>query len=227
MSQQDLFRNPLSRPPVAVAWGAGVDSTAMIIEMHRRGEPIDIVLHALTKWENPLTDRYVEYFTRWMDQHAKVGQYGFMVRDPGAGRVLRGPGGRALIHYPLVPSVLRRLQEGAAVLAELLLRGGATEVLTGLGKQRFVHTVAEAEAIRRLPLTATDYRIAAFHPLGTCRMGASPQTSVVDFDHRVHGTDNLYVIDGSSVPTSLGVDPQVTIMAMASRAASGLAARLG
>jgi len=67
MQQNDLFRAPLDRSPVAVAWGAGVDSTAMIIEMHRRGEPIDIVLHALTKWENPLTDRYVEYFTEWMD----------------------------------------------------------------------------------------------------------------------------------------------------------------
>ncbi|WP_298842228.1 hypothetical protein [uncultured Salinicola sp.] len=79
MSQQDLFREPLKRPPVAVAWGAGVDSTAMIIEMHRRGEPIDIVLHALTKWENALTDRYVEYFTQWMDQqgipNARVQNY--------------------------------------------------------------------------------------------------------------------------------------------------------
>jgi choline dehydrogenase-like flavoprotein len=174
----------------------------------------------------PLMPLEGQELTRWMDQHDRVGQYGFMVRDPGAGRVMRGPGGRALIHYPLVPSVLRRLQEGASVLAELLLRGGATEVLAGLGKQRFVHTVAEAEAIRRLPLTATDYRIAAFHPLGTCRMGTDAKNSVVDFDHRVHGTNNLYVIDGSSVPTSLGVNPQVTIMAMATRAAHGLAARL-
>lgn len=68
MSQHDLFAAPLERQPVAVAWGAGVDSTAMIIEMHRRGEPIDIVLHAMTKWENPLTDEYVEYFTAWMDE---------------------------------------------------------------------------------------------------------------------------------------------------------------
>lgn len=68
MQQNDLFQAPLKRQPVAVAWGAGVDSTAMIIEMHRRGEPIDIVLHALTKWENPLTDQYIEYFTAWMDE---------------------------------------------------------------------------------------------------------------------------------------------------------------
>ena len=68
MSQHDLFAAPLARQPVAVAWGAGVDSTAMIVEMHRRGEPIDIVLHALTKWENPLTDEYINYFSAWMDE---------------------------------------------------------------------------------------------------------------------------------------------------------------
>jgi len=68
MNQRDLFAEPLVRQPVAVAWGAGVDSTAMIVEMHRRGEPIDIVLHALTKWENPLTDEYIEYFSAWMDE---------------------------------------------------------------------------------------------------------------------------------------------------------------
>lgn len=65
--QSDLFSADLERAPVAIAWGAGVDSTAMIIEMHNRGEPIDVVLHALTKWENPLTDEYIEYFTAWMD----------------------------------------------------------------------------------------------------------------------------------------------------------------
>ncbi len=165
--------------------------------------------------------------TRWMHRHDQVGQYGFMIRDPSSGRVVRGPRGRALIHYPLAPRVLDRLQEGAAVLAELLLRGGGREVLAGLGKCRFVRTMDEARAIRDLKLGPADYRIAAFHPLGTCRMGRSPEDSVVDFDHRVHGTDNLYVIDGSSVPTSLGVNPQVTIMAMATRAAAGLAARLG
>ena len=48
----------------------------------------------------------------------------------------------------------------------------------------------------------------------------------MDGENRVFGTDNLYVIDGSSVPSSLGVNPQVTIMAMALRAAECLEARL-
>ena len=66
----------------------------------------------------------------------------------------------------------------------------------------------------------------AFHPLGTCRMGPSAADGVVDGENRVFGTENLYVVDGASVPSSLGVNPQVTIMAMALRAAEGLEARL-
>ena len=50
--------------------------------------------------------------------------------------------------------------------------------------------------------------------------------NMVDFEHRVHGTENLYVVDGASVPSSLGVNPQVTIMAMALRAGALLDARL-
>ncbi len=57
-------------------------------------------------------------------------------------------------------------------------------------------------------------------------MGTSAADGVVDGEHRVFRTDNLYVVDGSSVPSSLGVNPQVTIMAMALRAAEGLEARL-
>jgi choline dehydrogenase-like flavoprotein len=70
-----------------------------------------------------------------------------------------------------------------------------------------------------------DFSLLGAHPLGTCAMGSSSQTGVVDFEHRVFGTDNLYVVDGSSVPSSLGVNPQMTIMAMALRAGEMLAAQ--
>jgi choline dehydrogenase-like flavoprotein len=46
-------------------------------------------------------------------------------------------------------------------------------------------------------------------------MGADPATSVVDPDGRVWGWENLYVADASVFPTSLGVNPQVTTMAVA------------
>ena len=54
----------------------------------------------------------------------------------------------------------------------------------------------------------------------------SPAAGVVDFDYRVFGTENLHIVDGSVVPTSLGVNPQVTIMSMALRAADIIASKL-
>jgi len=165
--------------------------------------------------------------TRWMDAFRRVGQFGFMVKDPGVGRVRRGPGGRPLVQYPPARATLDAIAVGSATLAEILLRGGASEVLTCIGTHPRVRTVEVARALASLHLQPHNLRLAAFHPLGTCRVGAGPKLGVTDFEHRVFGTDNLYVIDGSSVPTSLGVNPQITIMAMAHRAAERLAVRLG
>ncbi len=164
--------------------------------------------------------------TRWMDAADRVVQYGFMVRDHNTGRVLRGPGGRPLIHYSLSPDLLDLFARGAAVLAELLLAGGAESVLTGVRGEESVDSRGAARALRHRIRSPGQLRLAAFHPLATCRMAASADEGVVDFEHRVFGTDNLYVVDGSSVPSSLGVNPQITIMAMATRAADRLGARL-
>lgn len=164
--------------------------------------------------------------TRWMDQLDHVGQYGFMVRDHNDGQVRRGPNGRPLILKSVSNDVLELFKRGSAVLAELLLRGGAAEVATGIAGVGNVETIADARAISTAPVKARDFRSMAFHPLGTCAMGANARSGVVDFNHRVFGTQNLYVVDGSSVPTSLGVNPQVTIMSMALRAADVLSAQL-
>ena len=63
----------------------------------------------------------------------------------------------------------------------------------------------------------------AFHPLGTARAGADPARSVVDPHLEVHGVHGLHVADGSVVPSSLGVNPQITIMALALSVAIGIA----
>ncbi len=65
-----------------------------------------------------------------------------------------------------------------------------------------------------------------FHPLGTCRMGVDPRTSVVDPDHAVHDVPGLYIVDGSVVPSPPGVNPQMTIMALSHRAADAVHRRL-
>ena len=53
------------------------------------------------------------------------------------------------------------------------------------------------------------------HILGGCVMGQTPEDGVVDFRGQVHGYPNLYVADGSNVPANLGVNPSLTITAIA------------
>jgi cholesterol oxidase len=56
-------------------------------------------------------------------------------------------------------------------------------------------------------------------------MAKSPKYGVVDENHETFGVKNLFVVDGSVVPTAIGVNPQVTIMALAERAAEKIAER--
>jgi choline dehydrogenase-like flavoprotein len=63
------------------------------------------------------------------------------------------------------------------------------------------------------------------HLVGGCRMGTSPETSVIDADHRVWGTPNVFIADGSVMPTQGSANPALTIMALASRLAERLVAK--
>lgn len=63
------------------------------------------------------------------------------------------------------------------------------------------------------------------HTIGTCRMGADPAAAVVDPDGRAHDLPNLYVSDNSTFPSALGVNPTLTIVALALRTADRFLAR--
>jgi len=65
------------------------------------------------------------------------------------------------------------------------------------------------------------------HVVGTCRFGASPETAVLDPWCRFYGMRNLFVVDGSFMPTSAGVNPSLTIAANALRVAAAIHERLG
>lgn len=62
------------------------------------------------------------------------------------------------------------------------------------------------------------------HPLASCRLGDDPATSALTADHQLRGHPGLFVTDGSAVPTSLTVNPSLTIAALAERASAGIAA---
>ncbi|HJU47500.1 MAG TPA: GMC family oxidoreductase, partial [Gaiellaceae bacterium] len=60
------------------------------------------------------------------------------------------------------------------------------------------------------------------HQMGSCAMGADPRTSVADPDGRLHGVAGVWIGDASALPTAPGVNPMITIMALAERTAARL-----
>ena len=132
-----------------------------------------------------------------------------------------------LIRYSLNDEDFARFRRGIDLLVRMFFAAGAKEVtVPGLVGATTLRSVAELEAFWRRRPSRRDFFMSAYHPLGTARIGADPARGVCDPDHAVRGHPGLYVMDGASVPTALGANPQVTIMAMALRAASRLADRL-
>ncbi|HVR05849.1 MAG TPA: GMC family oxidoreductase [Solirubrobacteraceae bacterium] len=124
------------------------------------------------------------------------------------------PPSRPIIRYDLAEADVAKFRFGLARLRELLEAAGAREVYLPLPPG-----VAPERA------RARDLKLMAFHPLGTARADADPARGVLDPDLRVHGVRGLYVADGSVMPSSLGVNPQLTIMALATRLAYHLLER--
>ncbi|MCK6571636.1 GMC family oxidoreductase [Myxococcota bacterium] len=180
--------------------------------------PLDVTAMAVP-WVGP---RFIEL----MESFPHLATFGFMVKDESRGRVRSGPGGVPIIHYDLGAAELARLARGVAILSEVFLRAGARRVLPMLPGFDELRDEADLARLRtRIPAHG-DFDVAAFHPLGTCRMGTDPRRSCVGPDGEAHDLAGLYVADGSALPSSLGVNPQMTIMALALRTAEIIDARL-
>ena len=102
----------------------------------------------------------------------------------------------------------------------------SAELYEAAGARRIFYPV-DGDPEGPLPDTLEPHQLTlmAFHPLGTARADASPERGVVDGDLKLHGVDGVYVADASAVPSSLGVNPQITIMALATRLAYHLLGR--
>jgi choline dehydrogenase-like flavoprotein len=130
-----------------------------------------------------------------------------------------------VIQYWLGERDVSRIKRGLDVLAQIFFAAGARVVHAPIAGFEVLRP-DDLPALRRARIRAWDLDLSAYHPLGTARMGRDPASSVVDANHRVHDVEALYVVDGAAVPTSLGVNPQVTIMALATRAAEKIAQSL-
>jgi choline dehydrogenase-like flavoprotein len=156
-----------------------------------------------------------------------MGSAGALIHDEDSeGRVQVTPVGPD-ISYFLGEGDRQRLVEGLRKVGEVFFAAGALEFLPARLGGGVVRTVGEIEAALPLDMPAHHLVTYASHPMGTCRMGATSESSVVDPHGRVWGWKNLVVADASVFPTSLGVNPQVTTMAMGLMIGETLAGGLG
>lgn len=171
------------------------------------------------------TPRVGQAWAEVVGEMEHLAAFGFMIRDRSRGRV-RVMGGKPLVTYWLGRQDKALVLEGHARVAEIMLAAGAREARPGVSDHPVLRSRRElerfvSEAPRRY--RSFELGLSAYHPLGTCRMGSDPRRSVVRGDHRCHDVDGLYVVDGSVFPGPPGVNPQVTIMALAEQAVDGVA----
>lgn len=137
-----------------------------------------------------------------------------LVSDKGNGQVRATADGRAALRYDFLDEDLQRTKAGMVRTAQALLAAGARRIMGLVHGTGWYEDAASFQAALR-PRGVTDFTLYAAHPMSTCRMGLDPSRSVVGPDAQAHGLPGLYIIDASVFPTSLGVNPQLTIMTLA------------
>jgi long-chain-alcohol oxidase len=167
-----------------------------------------------------------------MQRSAHLSLVGVLCRDTTEGRVRIDRDGNPRVRWRLNRQDEDRMAAGMAAAGEVLAAAGATEVFS-VHRQRFAFRPggadahrAWAEATRQAGYRAGRATLASYHQMGSCRIGTDPAGSAVGPDQQTHEVKALYVADASVFPTAVGVNPMLTVMGLAHRAAAGIADRL-
>ena len=146
---------------------------------------------------------------------------GVLIDDTATGRV-RSVGGRAVVRYRLADADARRLVTAVADLSALLFAAGAVRIHLPFEEMPPLGSAGEVAALRTAAVAASRMAVSTVHLMGTARMGGDPASSVCDPGGRVHDAAGLFVADAGLLPTPLGINPQETIMVLATLVARAL-----
>ena len=188
------------------------------------GAPVNPgIASASVPWETG--EQHKEYISRSRYAAAFV----FLIRDHGHGRVTIDREGNAIHMYrfsdPLDQRIFRR---GIAELVKLHDLAGAQHVVTYARQltewRRGEDLDAFLARVETLPLSPYEHAIFSAHQMGSCRMGKDRGTSVAGPWGELHDTSGVWIGDASAFPSASGVNPMVTIMALAHRTAEAMLA---
>ena len=164
-----------------------------------------------------------------MLQWSRTATFINLTRDRGAGQVATDAVGNAVAAYPITDELdIRNLRRGLAEMIRLHEAAGAEQILAFVRKEGVWERGEDLEAfiagITEVPFAPRELAVFSAHQMGTCRMGTDPQTSVAGPFGELHDTKGVWIGDASAFPTPSGVNPMISIMALAHRTAEAIAA---
>jgi choline dehydrogenase-like flavoprotein len=158
-----------------------------------------------------------------MQDYDRIVTAGCLVEDTGTGRVRAvGRDGTPLATYRLTDRDAAQVVRGLALVAEALFAAGARRVHLGIEDLPPLTSPDEARELGVTPVRPSRLALSTVHLMGTAAVGSDPVRSVCDGYGAVHDTVDLYVADASLFPGPVGVNPMLTIMALATRVAAGI-----
>jgi choline dehydrogenase-like flavoprotein len=158
---------------------------------------------------------------RRMERVAHLANIIVIARDRHSGRVSVDRHGRPRLAYRIAPDDARRLLRGAAEALRVLATAGAVEVVSPHQRNLVFRPAEDRDfeaylaRVQSAGSRTNDLGLFSAHQLSSCRIAANAKQGAVRPDGRTHEIENLYVADGSILPTACGVNPMLTIAALA------------
>jgi choline dehydrogenase-like flavoprotein len=151
-----------------------------------------------------------------------LGFFGGMVHDDGGGQVRRWLSREPLVTYRITDRDRSRVFRGIHILAQMAFAAGARKVILPIFGAPVIDNPRDVDFLVERPPRASRVECMAFHPLGSAKMSASERWGVVKPTGEAWAIENLFVADGSVLPTSIGVNSQLPVMSVAMLVARGL-----
>lgn len=158
---------------------------------------------------------------RLIQRYNNYAMAGVVVRDQNPGQVSITSTGRASVAYKLGENELLALAKGAEILTKMWFALGAKKVLV---QHKALNIIENEDQIpllnEKIMKDPNNLLLGSAHAQSGNRIGSDSKDSVVDSNCKVHGFSNLFVCDASVFPTAVGVNSQISVMAVASIIAS-------
>ena len=182
----------------------------------------------LESWFNPVGTQALMMPGWFRDHYENMRRYphlsciGVVVGSQRNGTVRATRGRGMKLTYDPSDADLALMLKGTKLAARIHFASGALRVMPMTFRSRSYTSLDQVDELDEIVRDNTDIALHTSHPQGGNAVSRDPGKGVVDERFGIHGIENVYVCDASVFPSSVTVNPQLTVMALADYAAAGI-----